>query len=120
MRYLDIAVAALLGVSAITGLGLVSPRPGDAASVQLSTQTGLRDGLLAIVQHKGISWLLTTPAPEICAYLEQSSNSTVSLSATIGTEPCPSQPLPEADAATLYVPLKAIAVELEAWPSAQA
>jgi len=43
MRYLDLAVAALIGTSAIAGVAAFSPRQADVASSSLAIESHLRD-----------------------------------------------------------------------------
>lgn len=119
MRYIDIAVAALIGLAAITGEFALSPWPADAMSVSLASRSGLRDSLLTIVELKGTTWLLISSFSQMCDYLDQLSNSTVTFTATIGSQPCANQPGPGYMVAVLDFPLKPRPVELEAWQAAQ-
>jgi len=98
LRYLDIAIAALVGMSAISGAAVWTPRSGDSASKQLMLQEELRDYVLAYLQQKGVFWMLQSPPESICSELSRASNASVTLSATIGPRSCGSPP-----SGTVYV-----------------
>jgi len=92
LRYLDIAIAALVAMSAISGTAVWTPRSGDGASRQLMLQEELRDYVLAYLQQRGVFWLLQSPPESICSELSRASNVSVTLSATIGPRSCGSPP----------------------------
>jgi len=114
LRYLDIAIAALVGMSAISGTAVWTPRSGDGASRQLMLQEELRDYVLAYLQQKGVFWLLQSPPESICSELSRASNASVTLSATIGPRSCGSPP-----SGTVYVAVNLNVipeeVTVEAW-----
>lgn len=115
MRYLDLAVAALIGTSAITGVISWDPRAGDAGSHRLELQTRLRDGLLALIQEQGVAWFVRTPPATVCAYLAARSNSSYGLHATLGADSCGSPPRPGSAVASLTMDLLPFEVTLVAW-----
>ena len=115
MRYVDLAVAALIGTSAITGIIAWNPRAGDQASRQLETQTRLRDLLLGILQQRGTTWFLRSPADVVCSYLARRSNSSFGLEATLGSLTCGPPPMEGSVAASLSLRLVPFEVTLVAW-----
>jgi hypothetical protein len=119
LRYIDLAVAAMIGVSAISGLVAWSPQSGDSVSQTLMLQLELRDRLLEYLQQRGIMWFLNSPQAEICYALAKSSNSSIIISAVIGGEACSPQPEGE-PMATLTLRFLTLEVVMEAWPIASA
>jgi len=119
MRYLDLAVAALIGASTVTGIVAWTPHAGDGASDSAKLKSQLRDELLALLQQKGTVWLIRSPPGDICAYLGSISNSSVTFSASIGSNICGPPPPEGALEASLTVNLIPYQVVLEAWPDVQ-
>jgi len=118
MRYLDLAIATLIGTSAIAGVVAFSPRQGDTSSSGLAIESQLRDGLLAILQREGITWLIQSSQQLVCAHLKELSNSSVTFSGVIGEYRCAASPPEGSPVATLVFHLEPYLVVLEAWPSA--
>jgi hypothetical protein len=117
LRYVDIALAAMIGGSAITGILAWNPQDGDAGSHEALLQSHLRDRLLAVVQDKGVLWLLS-PLNSVCSYLASLSNSTSGVYAVIGAGSCGSRPVPGSVEASLSMNLYSSEVTLVAWSSA--
>ncbi len=115
MRYVDLAVAALIGTSAITGIVAWDPRSGDTGSDRIAAQTQLRDGLLALLQQRGIAWFLVSPSWAVCSYLSSISNSSFGVSATLGSVSCGSPPRRGSVVASLSMRLVPFEVTLVAW-----
>jgi hypothetical protein len=120
MRYLDLAVAALIGTSAIAGVAAFSPRQADVASGVLAIKSELRDELLAVLQREGVTWLIRSSPQLVCAHLQDLSNSSVTLSGLIGPYSCGPSPPIGSTVATLVFYLMPYQVVLEAWPNAPA
>ncbi len=116
---MDLAVAALIGASAVTGIVAWTPRPGDTASTTLRIQVELRDRLLAVVQQRGTVWLSTSAPESVCAYLAGVSNSTVGFGGRIGSFECPLLPPPGRIVANLSLNLILRQVVLAAWSEGQ-
>jgi len=114
MRYLDVSVAILIGVSAISAIIAWSPRDSDAASRHLAEQIRLRDGLLAYVEGRGVAWVLSAPPELLCADLAVHSNSTFTMSGMEGEAECTRPPAGVA-AVSLTLNLPQREVNLEAW-----
>jgi len=119
MRYVDLAVAALIGASSVTGIIAWTPRVGDGASDSARVTSQLRDELLARLEQKGTVWLISSSPDEICAYLNGISNSSVTFSASIGSHLCGPIPSEGVALASLTLVLIPYRVVLEAWPDAQ-
>jgi hypothetical protein len=115
VRFLDIAVAVLIGTSALSGLVVWNPRPGDSASNTLAVQSELRGYLLAFLRQHGMTWFLRSPPQEVCSALSADSNATVTMSATLGPFSCSGAPPPGAVAAVLSFSLEGSGVTLTAW-----
>lgn len=120
MKYVDIAIAILIGVSALAGLLVTSPQAGDGAARVYRLKTALRDRLTAYAGARGAAWFLQTPVPEICSQLEASSNSSFALSATIGSVECGPRPPMGSVAVNLSLLFLPFPVTLEAWSAAGA
>lgn len=117
MRYVDIAVAALVGVAAISAFVVWTPRRGDVRANSLAARTELRDRVAGLIEAKGMAWFLATPPSEVCSYIAALSNSTVHLVATVGGDTCGSAPPPGAVVASLSFLLVRLEVTVEAWSS---
>jgi len=118
MRYLDLAIAALIGTSAIAGVATFSPRQADYTSGGLLVESQLRDELLTIIQRQGVTWLILSSPQAVCAYLQELSNSSVTFSGVIGQHRCGPYPPGESPVATLVLDLIPYQVLLEAWRNA--
>ncbi len=117
--FVDVAVAVLIGTSAITGILLMSPAAGDAAALRLRVKTTLRDMLVSFAESEGVEWFLETPPAAICSQLASASNATYALSATIGSFSCGGPP-PGATSVSLDLDLIPLEVTLLGWSGAQA
>ncbi|MDE1852708.1 MAG: hypothetical protein KGI38_03050 [Thaumarchaeota archaeon] len=120
MRFIDVAIAALIGTSAISGLAVWSPHSPDASSQKLALQSELRDRLVAFIQERGVQWLVRSTPAEACSALAGASNSTFSVSATLGTFSCGPEPPPGRVTATISFRLAPFEVTLVAWSGAGA
>ena len=118
MRFLDLAIAALIGTSAIAGIAAFSPKQADVASSSLATESQLRDELLTILQREGVTWLIQSSPQEICGRLRELSNSSVTFSGAIGPYACSPSPPSGSPVATLVFYLIPYRFVLEAWPNA--
>ncbi len=119
LRYLDIAVAGLIGMSAISGIAVWSPKSGDAGSRELMMQSELRDHIVSYLQQKGVLWLLRSSPEVVCSGLSNASNSSLTFAAKVGSVSCGSPPTGTVFA-TLPVELGPTEVVLEAWSTTRA
>lgn len=117
MRWLDIALAAMIGISAISGIVNWDPRVADAGSSRLLLENRLRDRLVSYLDYRGLPWIQESSPAAICADLESLSNS-IAISATINSYSCGPSPLKGATITTLSLHLDAREVTLQAWQSA--
>ena len=120
MRYLDLAIAGLIGTSAIAGIVALAPGQGDLASSSLATEVKLRDSLLALLQQRGTAWIIQSTPETICSYLRDLSNSSVTFSGSIGPLRCGAPPPPGRPAASIALHLIGLQVVLEAWSDEEA
>jgi hypothetical protein len=114
LRYLDLALAALIGISTVAAISWYSTGPADATSSELALRVRLRDSLLSLLQEKGVRWFLVTPPDEICSSLAAISNSSETFSATVGTLSCRIPPKDSVDE-TMSLPFLPQVVTLECW-----
>ena len=119
MRYVDLAIAALVGTSAITGVLAWSPQGSDRdASVQI-LEAAIRDELLANVQARGTVWILSASTASLCSEVSSLSNSTFTFGAMVDGEPC----APSAQGvvrANVTLAFFARQIVLQGWSDAQA
>ena len=115
MRYLDLAMATLIGTSAITGIIAWNPSTGDAYSRQAELQINLSDGLLSLLQDRGTAWFIRSPPSAVCAYLAASTNSSYRIYATVGSLTCGSPPQEGSTVAALTLAMTPLEVTLAAW-----
>lgn len=120
MRFVDLAVAALIGTSALTGFIAWNPGQGDAAAREAALRSQLRDSLLDKLQQKGTPWILQSPRPAVCSYFADMSNSSSGVYVTLGSTTCGAEPAPGAVTATISMSLLPFEVTLEAWSVAKA
>ena len=118
MRFLDLGVAIMIGVSGLTGLAVWTPRGGDALASRMAVQAHLRDELLSSLDNRGLPWLLEAPPSEICAGLASAMDGTSSVFAQLGSESCGTPPPPGAITANLTLRLVQSEVNLVAWVGA--
>ena len=116
MRFIDIAVAALIGSSAVIGIAAWSPRAGDVGAQQLGVQVQLRDRLVEFLLRHGVVQSLEYPAAA-CRLLAEASNSTFRLYATVGSSSCGAPPRNGSPSAALSLRLVGSEVVLVAWSS---
>ncbi len=108
----------MVGVSALSGLVVWTPRSGDAAASRTALQVQLRDQLLSFVEGRGLPWLLLTPPREVCADLASALGGTANAFLLEGTQSCGEAPPQGAVAATLSMRLLSFELSLVAWKDA--
>lgn len=114
MRFIDLAVAALIGSSAITGIVTWNPGAGDVGAQQLALQERLRDSLVEFLQRYGVIQFQQAPAGA-CLHVSEASNSTFMLYATVGSLSCGTAPTGGSTNATLSLRLIPFEVVLVSW-----
>lgn len=118
MRYLDIAVAAAIGVLSTSVVLAWSPTPFEASSRLAAQDADLRSLLVSFVSQRGLVWLQDSSFSALCAALSSSSNSTVTLSAESGGNECDLPPTGGYAYANVTLPMRNGEVDLEAWEGA--
>lgn len=117
MRWLDIALATMIGVSAISGIVTWDPRVADTGSHRLMLENRLGDALVSYLDSRGLPWIQESSPVAICADLESLSNS-IALSANINSFSCGPSPPKGATIMTLTLHLGVRDVTLQTWSSA--
>ncbi|MDA4121015.1 MAG: hypothetical protein OK404_01245 [Thaumarchaeota archaeon] len=120
MRFLDVAIAGMIGLSSIAVIVTWSPAMSDFASQRFVAQARLRDGIVNILDREGLVWLQQSSLQGICGKLSAISNSTVTFSASIDSVPCSVPPSKSGVQASLTFTLGAKVVVLEAWFTGEA
>jgi hypothetical protein len=118
MRYIDIAVAVLVGTSAISGILAWSPRTGDADARRMSVQRQMLDDLLAYVGRHGMQWFLHASPEDLCASIADSSQPQFVMFASVGEKSCGLSPPAGALVSTLAFRLMPFEVSLVEWTGA--
>ncbi len=117
MRFFDLGVAALIGISAITSIYVLSPGGSDSAAQRVVEQTRLRDALLTVLARHGLAWIQNSSPSNICGTIAALSNSTVTFSASIDSMDCLEGPPPGRVSANITLGLPSGSVTLVAWSS---
>ena len=119
MRFIDLAAAALIGISSVTALLALDPSASDSSAAASADQVALQKALLAYVDAHGLVWLQNSPFQTICSSLEDSPASNYTLSALDGASQC-IQPPPGGTVVYLPVGGRSRNLELVAWSDAGA
>ena len=119
MRYLDIAVALLVGTGAIVGLAAWSPSQGDAVANVYAVRSTLYGELGAFVQDEGVAVFIGQGGPA-CSALASHSNFTSGLAATIGGVSCGILPPSSSVDVSLTFQIATTRVTLWAWSTGAA
>jgi hypothetical protein len=120
VKFIDIAVAGMIGISSIASLLVWTPSTYDIAAQRAAEQVRLRDGLMNVVDSYGLYWLQESPPRGICTALGMMSNSAVTFSATVDGVPCSVPRGPLGVEANLTVRIGARLVDLESWYTGRA
>ncbi len=115
MRVLDVAVAAMIGVSSLSLLAYSTPYPYQVSSAGSLEQAALRDRLLYVAGKLGIPYMEGSTFGQLCAALSAYSNSTVMISAAEGNLQCADRPAVGYSTAVIEVPIGSAPLELWAW-----
>jgi hypothetical protein len=118
MRLMDLAAAAVIATVSISLIVSMSPVQFNTYSREYSEEGALRTLLLGIVVTEGIPWFAATPAKGICSGVAAFSNSSVTVSATVGGVSCGGLPPSGSVSASLVFPVGPAEVTLEAWEGA--
>lgn len=115
MRFLDLAVAALIGISAVSALAVWSPAQGDFASQQAALRSGLRAELLSFLQDHGMGWFSSVTPQGFCRAVESSSTPDVTFGGAIGSASCGLVPTSAVAEVSVTFQLPSREVTLAAW-----
>lgn len=114
MRYLDVAVAALIGASAITGIVAWGPGVPDSAASHAAARSALWVDLEEFVQAQGTVWMMRSTPGQFCAALAAASPPNATLTGSVGGHNC-GDPPDGADAVSVSFMLGGRETVLEAW-----
>jgi hypothetical protein len=118
VRYIDIAVAILIGTSSIAALVNWSPTSFDANSDNLKLQTSLRDGLLTYYEQRGTVWFMQSNPSAVCSDLGRLANSSVGFGASFDATSCGGSPPAGSVVASISFTISSMKVTLRAWEGA--
>lgn len=120
MRFIDLAVAAMIGASSIAGILFLNPSPAEVSTSRYVQDSQTRSDLLAMVESVGLNQIFSEPTQGLCALLQSRSNATVQFSAVTSGGGCNSDPPPGTDVISLPISFNGARVTLEAWSVARA
>ena len=113
MRFLDLAVAVLIGVSSLGILGVCTPQHAERTSAVADVRMRIDYGILGAVRRVGIVTLASSGVQYACARISSESNGTMSFSAVVDGHQC--QPVPPAgaivDSLNLTLPGRHLVIE---------
>lgn len=119
MRFLDLGVAAAVGLVGLASLYAISPQVFDSASRQSLSGARATDGLVQAVMTKGLVWFQDAPSQDLCAYLGSISNSSSQFSAKVDSVPCGTGP-PSGVLANMTLRLGSRTVSIWDWSAERA
>lgn len=115
MRFLDIAVAALIGMSAISAMLVWNPAQGDSTARQEALRSGLRNDVLSFLEVHGVPWLYEVTPQEFCDALSSSSTPSFNLTGKLGSFTCGVVPASASAVVSITLTLPPRMVTLTAW-----
>lgn len=115
MRFLDLAVAGIIGLVVIGAGGALAPGLADAAAASTSEVIFLRDALLAAVEEEGLVRLQLYTFEQVCSWLSSISNSTITFSGAVGGVECSGGPPSGTPFAVLSLDVGSDRLVLRAW-----
>jgi hypothetical protein len=115
MRFVDLAVAGIIGAATVGALIYWSPGPFLDSSHRSRAEGAMLDRLAGLVDSRGLAWFLDSDLSSICGFFASVSNSTILYSADVGGEQCPGTPSSGSASVTLVLPLPSKEVILEGW-----
>jgi hypothetical protein len=115
MRFVDLAVAGMIGISSLGLLIVWNPQANDLAAGRALERARLRDLLVRFVDREGLVSLQQSPPGQICEKFSALTNATLQVEAEIGSYSCGAPPPPYSNAANLTMALGPREVSLLAW-----
>lgn len=88
MRFIDVSVAAIIGLTTVASLVAWNPYSFEEGSRVFARDASLQDLLTAIVAREGVPWIQRTSYSSICNGISQYSNSSVEVSAVVNGVAC--------------------------------
>ena len=118
MKLVDLSAAILVGLLSVTTVVAWSPVQYQSAARGFTQQAALRDTLISVINNLGLVWLQDSLPRDVCARLSSYSNSTLTVTATIGTFSCGHGPPRGAVHSSISLSLPTGRVTLEDWRDA--
>jgi hypothetical protein len=118
LRFLDLAVAALIGAASIASFWVWNPGGYGLQSWRAQEETNLDVFLTNHVNTFGLLLLQDANFHDLCMQIVSLSNSTLAVSAILNSTPCAPQPTPHAVTANLTLGFPSRVVVIEAWYTA--
>lgn len=118
MRFIDVSVAAIIGLTTVASLVAWNPYSFEEGSRLYMREASLQDRLTAIVAKEGVPWIQQASFSSICSTISHYSNSTVEVSAIVNGKACSPPPAYGAPSANLTVEAGSERVTLVAWQTA--
>jgi len=115
MRFLDLAVAAVIGLGTVALLSAWGPSYSDHAALQLRQATLDRDRLLGVANRLGVVWMQDASLRDLCSSLAALSNSSLTISAAVNGVRCRASPGVSSISANLTFVFTSRVVVLQAW-----
>ncbi|MDV3277421.1 MAG: hypothetical protein LYZ69_03010 [Nitrososphaerales archaeon] len=115
MRFVDVSVAAIIGMTALASLVAWNPYSFEEGSRLYLREASLQDYMTTIVAAEGVPWFQHASFSSICNRLSQYSNSTVEVSAVVDGLACSTPPPRGAPSANLTIDVGSARVLLQAW-----
>ncbi len=120
MRFLDLALAAVIGLSSLALMASWGPAGNNAGAARLREEDSLRTDLESLLVTPGAVWLQQATLQEICAKVGSLSNQSVVYSASVDSSQCPLAAPETGPVASISLMLPTRNVTLEAWEAAPA
>jgi hypothetical protein len=115
LRYIDVSVAAIIGLASVASLAVWSPYSFEDGIVLYTRQASLQDYLTGVVAALGVPWFQRTSPSSICGALSSYSNSTIEVTAVVNGLACAPPPSLGAPSANLTIDVGSERVTLQAW-----
>ncbi len=115
VRILDIGIATGYALLCLSLVSVMSPYGSQIQAADSVADAHASEAVFEYVQHVGLVFLADATPSQVCASLQQYSNSTLTLGGVIAGQPCPGAPATFEGEYTLDLPLSGREDTLRAW-----
>ena len=115
MRFLDIAVATMIGTSGLAALGVWNPQASDSTAAEAALRIKLHDGLVSAVEAMGLAALSSLPFSDLCTQIATLPVDSYTLSASVGPSQCDPSPPQGLHVESMTLDFGGRSVTVEAW-----